>query len=294
VTESFLKATVRVGHEQAALLESLLNGQGALAVTLTDHGDTDLWEPGVGETPLWNEVRVSGLFPADTDAANLARVLSLAPGVEEGSVRFDQLAGRNWERAWLDHFRPMRFGQRLWILPGASKCPVGGAVEVRLDPGLAFGTGTHESTRLCLEWIDAHEFRGRTVVDYGCGSGVLGIAAALKGARCVLGVDNDPQAVVAACRNAQRNGVEDRLTAVDRPPEDHPPASVVLANILARILVDLAPILSRLVAAGGQLVLAGLVQEQVAEVRSAYGAHGIELSPEARMNGWVLLCGKRA
>lgn len=294
MTGAFLKASACVEDTHAEALESLLNGQGALAVTLTGQGDASVLEPGVDETPLWGEVRVTGLFPADTDTGALARVISLVPGVESGSVRFDEIADRKWESVWMERFHPMQFGERLWIVPTGRQCPVEDAIEIRLDPGLAFGTGTHESTRLCLEWIDAHTFKGETVLDYGCGSGVLGIAAALKGARRILCIDNDPQAVRSTRENARRNAVEDRLTAMAPEPGEPVPANVVIANILASVLMDLAPTLVAQLAPGGHLVLAGILEDQGAVVQAEFKRFQVDLHAASRKNGWVLLCGKKS
>lgn len=286
-----LQASLRLRREFAELAEQFLLGQGALAVTLTDTGDASIWEPRVGETPLWQEVTVTGLFPAQTDTAALAAALSLLPGVgAAGQVDISGLPGRDWERAWMDRFRPMQFGERLWIVPTGMQCPQDDAVQLHLDPGLAFGTGTHPTTRLCLEWLEAQAFDGASVLDFGCGSGVLGIAAALCGATRVLCVDNDPQAITATRENASRNGVAGRVEALRA---DSPPAGqwdMVVSNILAGILVDLAAPLQAAVREGGRLALTGILAEQADAVRAAYGDRFPHL--QARSEGqWVLLAG---
>jgi len=178
---SWLEVSVRVSRENADLVETLLQNQSVLALTLTDDADDPVLEPGVGETPLWPSVCVTALFDGDTASAHLAQLLSLVPGVDRPQlVNFRQFEDQQWERVWLDRFKPMRFGESLWIVPGDQAVPAGAIDVLRLDPGLAFGTGTHPTTRLCLEWMDATDFAGKRVLDFGCGSGVLGIVAAIR------------------------------------------------------------------------------------------------------------------
>jgi len=268
-----------------------------LALTMTDDADDPVLEPGVGETPLWPSVCVTALFSGDTPVEPLARLLSLVPGVDRPhQVNFRKFEDQQWERVWLDRFKPMQFGSGLWIVPGEAEIPASAAYALRLDPGLAFGTGTHPTTHLCLEWMDGHDFAqngdGETVVDYGCGSGVLGITAAVKGAKTVVCVDNDPQALTATFDNAQRNGVQSVIKGLS--PEQFKPqlADVVLANILAGPLLELAPRLSATVRPGGSLVLSGILEEQADEVENAYTASFPELQKKV-MDGWVLLTGKK-
>jgi len=280
-----LQASVSVPREHAALVESLMLGQGALAVALTDVADTPILEPGLDETPLWPQVTLCGLFPLDTDTTLVTAALQLAP---VAAVDWTPLAEQAWERAWMDRFQPMRFGQRLWIVPTGMHCPIENALELRLDPGLAFGTGTHPTTRLCLNWLDGAELAGWQVLDFGCGSGVLGIAAALCGAARVVGVDYDPQAVQASLDNAARNAVGDRMQAHqgDTPPEGL--FDLVLANILAGVLVRLAKPLQAALRPGGQILLAGILEHQAQEVIAAF-APGLALRQLGSDEGWVLL-----
>ncbi len=293
MTNRHIEASVRVQRAHVEVVENLMSGQGAQAITLTDHGDTPIWEPGVGEVPLWGEVVITGLFSADTDPQGLAAAFSLLPGVSgPGAVRIEEVENRQWERAWMDRFQPMQFGRRLWIVPTGHTCPDSNATVLKLDPGLAFGTGTHATTRLSLEWLDSQDFDGRTVVDYGCGSGVLGIAAALLGARRVICMDNDPQAVTATLENARRNGVEDRLDAVlAERPEGHR-GDIVIANILAGILVKLAEPLQAMVADGGKLALTGILVDQAEEVAEAYADRFPDLD-RTTIDNWILLSGSR-
>jgi ribosomal protein L11 methyltransferase len=290
---SWLELSVRVSRQHAPLVESLLQNEPVLALTLTDDADDPVLEPGVGETPLWPSVCVTALFTGDTPIEPLTRMLSLVPGVDwPHQVSFRKFEDQPWERVWMDRFKPMQFGSDLWIVPGEMEVPVAAKHVLRLDPGLAFGTGTHPTTRLCLEWMDGHDFAGEAVVDYGCGSGVLGITAAIKGVKSVICVDNDPQALTATLDNAQRNKVQD--TVVCLAPEQFKPqqADVVLANILAGPLVELAPRLSASVRQGGSLVLSGILEEQADEVESAYTTSFDGLEKKV-MDGWVLLTGKK-
>jgi ribosomal protein L11 methyltransferase len=290
---SWLELSVRVSRENAPLVEALLQNEPVLALTLTDDADDPVLEPGVGETPLWPSVCVTALFSGDTPVEPITRLLSLVPGVDwPHQVSFRKFEDQQWERAWLDRFKPMRFGQGLWIVPGQAEVPAGATHVLKLDPGLAFGTGTHPTTHLCLEWMDACDFIGKRVVDYGCGSGILGIAAAIKGAGTVTCVDNDPQALTATDDNALRNGVEAVIKSFT--PEQFKPqtADILLANILAGPLIELAPRLGAVVRPGGDLVLSGILEEQAEEVKSAYTANFSNLEVKL-MDGWVRLTGQK-
>ncbi|MDE2070846.1 MAG: 50S ribosomal protein L11 methyltransferase [Gammaproteobacteria bacterium] len=265
-------------------IEAALSTAGALSVTCSDAADYPLYEPDPLHPPSWPNTQLSALFPADSDPDALRAVLAAALG-RLPSHRFMQLADRNWEREWLRDFKPMRFGRRLWIVPSAYALPDPGAVNVRLDPGLAFGTGTHPTTALCLEWLDAADLAGRSVLDYGCGSGILAIAAALLGAARVRAVDNDPQALAATHENALRNRVDAQIEI--SPPDSLPAAAmdVVLANILAAPLIELAPRFAASVKAGGELVLSGILSDQDSEVHTAY-APWFRFGPGAQREGW--------
>jgi len=290
---TWLELSVRVARQHAALVETLLQNEPVLALTMTDDADDPVLEPGVGETPLWPSVCVTALFDGETPVEPLTRILSLVPGVDwPHQVNFRRFENQQWERVWMDRFKPMQFGENLWIVPGESEAPAQALHVLKLDPGLAFGTGTHPTTRLCLEWIDAHDFYGETVVDYGCGSGVLGIAAAIKGAGRVICVDNDPQALTATRDNAQRNGVLDAIECL--APEQFSPqtADVILANILAGPLIELAPRLCASLAKGGSLALSGVLDGQAHEVAEAY-ADTVPNLDMRFVDGWVLLTGTR-
>ncbi|NIP18341.1 MAG: 50S ribosomal protein L11 methyltransferase, partial [Xanthomonadales bacterium] len=222
-------------------------------------------------------------------ADRLASVLSLAPGVERPDrVILSSLPDRDWERAWLENFKPMQFGSELWIVPSGYEPPDPEGLILRLDPGLAFGTGSHPTTRLCLEWLDATDVDGREVVDYGCGSGVLGIVAALKGARRVRCVDNDPQALVATHENAERNGVAGIVETMAPEAFSGRNADLLVANILASTLQELAPRLCTAVRPGGKIALSGILAAQTGGVETAYAgcAHGFRTR---ELDGWILL-----
>jgi ribosomal protein L11 methyltransferase len=289
----WLELSVRVSRQNAGLVETLLQNEPVLAVTLTDDADDPVLEPGVGETPLWPSVCVTALFEEKTESAPLALMLSLVPGIDRPQqVSFRKVEDQQWERVWLDRFQPMRFGSDLWIIPGEQAIPSGATYVIRLDPGLAFGTGTHPTTRLCLQWIDSHDFTGLSVVDFGCGSGVLGIAAAIKGADSISCVDNDPQALIATQDNATRNHVAGNLSVAAPEQFQQQQADVVIANILAGPLVYLAPTLLTSVRSGGSLVLSGILEDQADEVESAYAEHLADIKRTID-DGWVLLEGRK-
>ncbi|HNW78007.1 MAG TPA: 50S ribosomal protein L11 methyltransferase [Candidatus Competibacteraceae bacterium] len=293
-TAPWLQLTLEAIDHAVEQLEDALLQAGALAVTLEDGGDQPVLEPAPGETPLWAHTRVTGLFDAQTDIEvvkrQLRRFLHVATLPE---CRLTALEERDWVRAWMDNFHPMRFGQRLWICPTAQTPPAPDAVNIRLDPGLAFGTGTHPTTALCLEWLDGADLGAQTVLDYGCGSGILAIAAAKLGAQKVWAVDIDPQALLASDANAAENEVEARIELSS--PAELPAAlcvDVLLANILAGILVRLAPEFARRVRPGGRLILSGILDSHADAVQAAF-ARDFSFAPVRQREDWVLLDGTR-
>lgn len=288
VRMAYLQVELELSAAECEVVETALEAAGALAVTFSDPGDDPVLEPGVGETPLWERVRLTALFAADTSPEHVFSAL----GAYAEGARLQSLEDRAWERAWLDTFHPMQFGERLWVCPTTMDPPDPKAINLRLDPGLAFGTGTHPTTALCLRWLDGHVAPGQRVIDYGCGSGVLAIAALLLGARECIGIDNDPQALRASAENAARNGVSERLllwSADEAPP---PSADGVVANILASTLIELAPRLTDAVKPGGWLALSGILEWQVEDVARAYEA-AFDLAPPEVEEGWILLTGRR-
>lgn len=254
-----------------AVVEDLLLAAGACSVTLTDAGDDPVLEPGPGETPLWANTRITGLFEGDADLDDLPARLQQALAIPAlPAWRLEDLADRAWEREWLRDFGPMRFGRRLWICPSGSDVTDAEAVVVHLDPGLAFGTGTHPTTALCLEWLDGLALQGKAMLDYGCGSGVLAIAALKLGCERALAMDIDPQAVIATRRNAADNGVAGRLQVLGSPAAISGRFEVVVANILAGPLVEFADSITSTLADRGMLALSGVLCEQATDVMAAY------------------------
>ena len=296
----WLELSLTLHATQQASVEAALEDLGALSITLQD-ADADtpderaIFEPGVRETPLWNDLVLQALFAAETDRAGLVHALGdLVPELAPEQVAFREVADRDWTRAWMDTYQPMRFGRRLWIYPWNIEPPAGDAeaVVVRLDPGLAFGTGTHPTTALCLEWLDGAELAGTTVVDYGCGSGVLAIAALKLGAARVIGVDNDEQALTASRDNAHRNGAAERLDLY--LPQHFPrmQADVLVANILAGPLGDLAPLFAASVKPGAALALSGILDGQQDELIARYREWFDDIAATIR-DGWVRISGTR-
>ena len=289
----WLQVRLAITPEQAATYEEALLDVGAVSVTFMDAEDQPIFEPDLGTTPLWSHTHLLALFEADTDPAALLAHLALLTGGPLPAHQVEQIADQDWERSWMDNFQPLRFGQRLWIVPSWHQPPEPQAVTLHLDPGLAFGTGTHPTTALCLEWLDGQSLHDCNVLDFGCGSGILAIAALLLGAKQACGTDIDPQALEASRDNATRNGIDTARFPLYLPSEM--PADtfdLVLANILAGPLVQLAPILSQHVRQGGHLVLSGILAEQAEEVRAAYQADFI-LDPTAEKDGWVRISGVR-
>jgi len=286
----WLEVSLRVSRETVPAAEDVLESLGALSVTLQDDADVPVLEPGPGSTPLWPVVQVRGLFEDTADRAAIIGGLQQLPGADRpGQVEWREVGDQDWERAWMDRFEPMRFGRRLWVVPsGMAIPPAPQQVEIRLDPGLAFGTGTHPTTALCLAWLDGQDLAGKRVVDYGCGSGILGIAAALLGAARVDCVDNDPQALESTAANAARNGVGRRISCWLPERFAGDPADVLLANILAGPLVRLAPRLAGCTRPGGAIVLSGLLAEQVDEVAAAYRLYCTNIG-SALQDGWARL-----
>ena len=281
--------------------EEALLAQGAVSVTMTDAGDDPVLEPAPGATPLWQHTITRGLFHPEVDLERVRAVLrELLPDGAELVFEQRRVEDKDWINAWLQHAKPMRFGTAdapgLWICPSGHRIEEAAATVVQLDPGLAFGTGTHPSTALCLQWLAVHDLAGKRVLDYGCGSGILAIAALKRGAVHADAVDIDPQALIATRGNAQLNEVDGRLrcASVEQFTEQavDEAVDIVLANILAKPLMQLAPMLARQVRAGGNIVLAGVLQSQADEVRSAY-APWFDFDEDGRQEDWARISGNR-
>jgi ribosomal protein L11 methyltransferase len=287
----WLQVAVLVEEGEAERVSDLMMAQGALSVSMEDAGDQPLFEPKPGETPLWLSTKVTALFEGTRDRDHLRVQLTSVLGSECPLV-FSDLEDQVWERAWMEHFKPMQFGQRLWICPTGFTPPDPGAVNVILDPGLAFGTGTHPTTALCLEWLEGLPLEGARLVDFGCGSGILAVAALKLGCIEAHGIDIDPQALTASKDNAIKNDVEDRLS-VSFPNDPNPRVwEVVVANILAGPLVELKTAILTHLKPGGFLALSGLLESQAECVMAAY-AEEVDFDPQKVLEGWVILSGRR-
>ncbi|MDO6500150.1 50S ribosomal protein L11 methyltransferase [Photobacterium sanguinicancri] len=278
-----------------AIGDMLMEETGALSATFLDAQDTPVFEPLPGETRLWGDTDVIGLYDAEADMEFVLTMLKNSPLIaDDFAHKIEQLEDKDWEREWMENFHPMRFGRRLWICPSWREAPEPNAVNVLLDPGLAFGTGTHPTTSLCLEWLDGQDLEGKTVIDFGCGSGILAIAALKLGAKSVIGIDIDPQAILASRDNAQRNGVSEQLELF--LPKDQPEgiqADIVVANILAGPLRELSPVIKSLVKDGGDLAISGVLETQSEDVATYYSDE-IALDPVAVREDWCRISGRKA
>lgn len=274
-------------------LEDSLLACGAASVTLQDNADQPILEPGLGETPLWDSVKMTGLFDAEIDTAKTIKLAERRFGNPLPEHYWEQLEDKDWEREWMANYHAIRCGERLWICPSWQQPPEPDKVNLMLDPGLAFGTGTHPTTFLCMQWIDQQDFSGLEVVDYGCGSGILGIATLLLGAKKVIGVDIDPQALLATTENAKRNNLPADVMPVYLPPDcPAEPVDVMLANILAGPLAELAPTLNAMTKVGGKLCLSGILAIQAKTVMAAYEPW-FEFDPISEQEEWVRLTGTK-
>lgn len=274
-------------------VEKIFARHGAQAVTLTDAGDNPVLEPGPGETPLWNDSRITGLFSPSADFDGLRRdLLGSFALTRLPEHRVEILEDRAWEREWLKDFHPMRFGNRLWVCPGEFEVNVPEAIVVQLDPGLAFGTGTHPTTALCLAWLDDLDLDSKQVLDFGCGSGILSVAALLLGADAVTAVDIDPQAITATGQNAERNGVAGRVRTTGDAGDLDAAYDVAIANILAAPLIEHARTICERLVTGGDLGLSGILEHQVAAVQGAY-REWIDFDATAIRSPWARLTGRK-
>ncbi|HGS4887303.1 TPA: 50S ribosomal protein L11 methyltransferase [Vibrio parahaemolyticus] len=274
--------------------DMLMEETGALSVTFLDAQDTPVFEPLPGETRLWGDTDILALYDAEADTNFIIDQIKASNMLAENfAYKVEQLEDKDWEREWMENFHPMKFGERLWICPSWREVPEPDAVNVMLDPGLAFGTGTHPTTALCLEWLESMDLSGKTVIDFGCGSGILAIAAIKLGAEKVIGIDIDPQALLASEDNAERNGVADKLEVY--LPQNQPEgliADVVVANILAGPLRELAPIIKGLVKPNGALAMSGVLDTQAEDVASYYRDE-LHIDPIVEQSEWCRISGRK-
>lgn len=289
----WIQLRVHTTEKHAETVSDMLLSWGAQAVSFVDAHDTPIYEPMPGEVIYWANTVVVGLFDAEQDMDKVIRKLQQVSLFKHGvQYKLEQLEDKDWEREWMDNFHPIRFGKRLWVCPSWRDIPDPTAVNVMLDPGLAFGTGTHPTTALCMEWLDSQDLTDSLIVDFGCGSGILGIAALKLGGKRVVGIDIDPQAIEASTANATRNGVAGQIELY--LPKDQPQlqADVVVANILAGPLADLSTIISAYVRPGGLLALSGILESQAQSVIDAY-SNEFDFDPVAVKDEWVRLSARK-
>ncbi len=288
---------MRLDALEVDTVEAIFERCGASSVTFLDAGDDPVLEPGPGETPLWTDTTITGLFALDIDLGHLEATLISELGLSTlPAHHIEDLEDRAWEREWLKDFGPMQFGRHLWIVPKGTQHPSVDDVVIHLDPGLAFGTGTHATTALCLEWLDGQTLKDKTLLDYGCGSGVLGIAGLKLGCSSAVGMDIDPQAVIATRQNADNNEIGEKLRVCGAADEIEGDFDVVVANILAGPLVQFADSITLTLRRGGMLALSGVLCEQADDVMAAYEPWIDFESPVFKKQDgqiWSRLTGKR-
>jgi ribosomal protein L11 methyltransferase len=292
----WIQIKLNATNENAEIIgDMLMEETGAVSVTFLDAHDTPVFEPLPGETRLWGDTDILALYDAEEDTNLIIQQIQDSKLLNaDFAYKVEQIEDKDWEREWMDNFHPMKFGERLWICPSWREIPDPDAVNVMLDPGLAFGTGTHPTTALCLEWLEGLDLAGKTVIDFGCGSGILAIAAIKLGAEKVIGIDIDPQALLASRDNAQRNGVSDQLTVY--LPQDQPQdlqADVVVANILAGPLRELSGVITSLVKPQGSLAMSGVLDTQAQDVASYY-QETFAIDPIKEQSEWCRISGRKA
>jgi len=295
----WLQLLVDSNRDQINLIEDTLLKVGAVSVTLQEHipqgqQEQPILEPALGETPLWDHSRITGLFKADSDTNHILNILSKEINPMP-ATRWEQLEDKDWEREWMDNYHPIQCAKTLWICPSWQTPPDPNATNLLLDPGLAFGTGTHPTTFLCMQWLAEQSIEGLDAIDYGCGSGILGITSLLLGANQVTGVDIDPQALLATHENVKRNSLSTEQFPVYLPQQKElkeASADIVLANILAGPLLELSNTLLDPLKINGKICLSGVLAIQAEQVKQAY-SHKINFEPNAEREGWVRLSGSR-
>lgn len=289
---SWYELSVSSQKAEVDSITELLESQGALAVSYFDAEDQPILEPKPNEVNLWEKVITTGLFPMTLNPDGLASHINQS--FPKSFISHNVLPDQDWTITWLEHFKPIQFNQRLWICPsGFDSSSLGGKV-LHLDPGLAFGTGQHQTTRLCLHWLASQDIKNKTVLDFGCGTGILALAALKLGAKQCYGIDHDPQALYSTRINAEKNHVtKEQLPILSDDVSDIPVCDIIMANILMRPLIELAPLLQSLCHHSGYIVLAGILKSQVSELQKSY-AQWFDFAPYCLDDeDWVLLVGKR-
>lgn len=295
---SWIQAYVETQKQQVEMVEALLLNAGALSITLADNADEPILEPELGTTPIWQHTRLIGLFAQGTNKQELENNLeldfsSLFQNSEKPKFHVAELEDKNWLNVWMDDYHPIQFGSRLWVCPSWSTPPDKNAINLKLDPGLAFGTGTHPTTALCLSHLDENIQGGESVLDFGCGSGILGIAAVLLGANSFCGIDIDPQAIQASQDNAKRNQLAQNQYSLSLPEQAKTQQyDCVIANILAAPLTELAPTLANYCKPGGRILLSGLLESQAEDMLRTY-EQWFELAPPKQLKEWILITGTK-
>lgn len=289
---AWLQLIIPTDESSADQLSDALMDHGAVSVTLQDMQDQPVLEPELGTTPMWSQTRVVGLFDANEDLKDIISNVEQQLRRKIPDWKGEQLEDKDWVRAWMDDFKPMQFGEKLWVVPSTFEPPQPEAANILLDPGLAFGTGTHPTTSMCLEWLNAHPPRDKDIIDFGCGSGILAIGAILLGANHAEAIDLDPQALIATRDNAKKNHVDDKIKTY--LPNEFPNTTtpILLANILASPLIELAPYFAELTASQGQIVLSGILTEQAQSVLAAYQPN-FDIQIWKQHDDWVCLAGSR-
>ncbi len=287
----FFELTLQVSKQQAQDIDDVLTAAGAVGVTYVDGKDSPIYEPGPGEMPLWNHIKLIGLFDNQNQLEQASEDLATAyPDLPQQKT---QLKDQIWERVWMDHFKPIRFGENSWVIPDGYEVVDENATNLILDPGLAFGTGTHETTALCLRWLDANDVKGKSLVDFGCGSGILAVMALLHGAEKVICVDIDEQAIQATWQNAEKNGVKDGIVVVDpENVETIKNQDGILANILAEPLMMFCSDFHKMLKPGGFFVLSGILKSQKNMICEKYQQHFIDIGAEIDKD-WVRVEGRK-
>ena len=289
---AWLQLIIPTNEKEADQLSDALMEQGAVSVTLQDMQDQPMLEPAIGTTPMWSQTRAVGLFDANVDLVKIIIQIEQQLRIKISDWKGEPLEDKDWVRAWMDNFKPMQFGEKLWVVPSTYEPPQPDAANILLDPGLAFGTGTHPTTSMCLEWLDANPPTDKEIIDFGCGSGILAIGAILLGAKHAEAIDLDPQALLATIDNAEKNNVSQNIKTYLPNQFKNSTAPLLLANILASPLIELAPYFTELTESKGQIVLSGILAEQADKVLSAY-KENFDIKIWKQQDDWICLAGKK-